>query len=65
MSKDLKKGKELAVLMTVGRISQAKGMASAKTPWQQCTLQVPGMGQRPGGLRRMRLGENGRTRGQR
>ena len=65
MSKDLKKGKESAVLMTVGKISQAKRMASAKTLWQQCTSQVPGMGQRPGGAKKNETGENGRTRGQR
>lgn len=65
LSKDLQKEKEFTVLTIVGRTSQAKGMASAKALWQQHTWQVPGMEQRPGGLRKDEPEELDRARGQR
>lgn len=55
LNEDLKKGKESAGLMTMGRTSQAKGRAIAKALWQQHIRQVTGMDRRPGVLRRMRL----------
>lgn len=55
LSKDLQKEKEFTVLTMVGRTSQAKGMTGAKALWQYHTWQVPGMEQRPGGLRKMSL----------
>ena len=64
LSKDLQE-KEFTVLTIVGRTSQAKGMAGAKALWQQHTWQVPGMEQRPAGVKKNEPEELDRARGQR
>lgn len=64
LSKDLQE-KEFTVLTMLGRTSQAKGMASAKALRQQHTWQVPGMEQRPAGVKKNEPEELDRARGQR